>query len=316
MECLTRYAPVLICTLNRYEHFKRCIESLSACDYAELTDVYICVDFPFDESHFLGYNKILDYLPSISGFKTLNITIRNRNFGVVDNWIDMHHLVFLKHDCIIVSEDDNIFARSFLDFVNQGLEKFKDNKQIFSISGYNFPINLPDDCLTNIYLWPGFAGWGVGLWRDRFYNVNKTFENLDICIRYQKYFFRDIKKVLKLNNIANHLVPSLLESIRKKVFLGDTHYCLYINEEKMFSVFPPVSLVKNLGQDGTGTNSGFDKMNIYLNQIIFAGKFNWELNPVQNNIISKLIYEHFKTSYLSKIKLCFNLLKFYLFKNN
>ncbi len=311
----TRYAPVLICTLHRDVLFKQCIESLAACDYAQLTDLYICVDFPYNESQFFGYNNIINYLPSIKGFKTLNITIREKNFGVNENWSKMQQFVFLEHDRIIISEDDNIFAKSFLDFVNKGLEKFKDNRKIFSISGYNFPINLPDDLLSNIYLWPGFAGWGVGLWRDRYYQAKETFENLDLSIHYKKRFFSDSKKVWRLHNVANHIVPSLLACVMKKVFLGDVHYCLFINEKNMLSVFPPVSLVKNLGQDGSGVNSGVDKLNIYLNQPIYNKKINWEFYPIENAKINKLIYNHFKISFLSKIKLCINLFRYHLFSN-
>ena len=37
---MNNFAPVLIPTLCRYDHLKRCIESLSACTHAEKTDLY------------------------------------------------------------------------------------------------------------------------------------------------------------------------------------------------------------------------------------------------------------------------------------
>ena len=36
---ITKYAPIVIPTLNRYEHFKRCLESIERCTGAEYTDV-------------------------------------------------------------------------------------------------------------------------------------------------------------------------------------------------------------------------------------------------------------------------------------
>lgn len=34
------YAPVMIPTLCRYEHFKECLESLSLCKGADMTEVF------------------------------------------------------------------------------------------------------------------------------------------------------------------------------------------------------------------------------------------------------------------------------------
>ena len=56
------YAPILIPTLCRDEHFIRCIESLKKNSWAEYTDVYVALDFPAKESHWDGYKKICTYL--------------------------------------------------------------------------------------------------------------------------------------------------------------------------------------------------------------------------------------------------------------
>ena len=79
-------APVTIPTLCRYEHFKRCIESLSRCTLADKTEVYVALDYPAKESHWDGYNKIKDYLLSHKednlGFKKLIVIQRSRNYGL------------------------------------------------------------------------------------------------------------------------------------------------------------------------------------------------------------------------------------------
>lgn len=79
-------APVTIPTLCRYEHFKRCIESLSRCTLADKTEVYVALDYPAKESHWNGYNKIKDYLLSHKednlGFKKLIVIQRSRNYGL------------------------------------------------------------------------------------------------------------------------------------------------------------------------------------------------------------------------------------------
>ena len=52
-----KYAPVMIPTLCRYEHLKRCIESLQMNSWAKYTDLYIGLDYPAKESHIDGYGR-------------------------------------------------------------------------------------------------------------------------------------------------------------------------------------------------------------------------------------------------------------------
>ena len=75
------YAPVIIPTLCRFEHFKRCVESLKRCTGAEYTDVYVGVDYPSQESHWEGYQKICNYVSEVTGFRSFNVILRDRNFG-------------------------------------------------------------------------------------------------------------------------------------------------------------------------------------------------------------------------------------------
>ena len=50
-------APVIIPTLCRYDHFKRLMESLNKCTWADKTDVYIGLDYPAKEEHRDGCNE-------------------------------------------------------------------------------------------------------------------------------------------------------------------------------------------------------------------------------------------------------------------
>ena len=78
------FAPVIIPTLCRYEHFKQCIESLSKCTLANQTEVYVGLDYPAKDEHWDGYKKIKSYLASVGniGFKNLTVIERGRNYGL------------------------------------------------------------------------------------------------------------------------------------------------------------------------------------------------------------------------------------------
>ena len=113
MEGLNNFAPVLIPTLSRFEHFKRCVESLSNCTYAEKTDLFIALDYPFDNTHWEGYNKIVRFIPEIKGFNNVIVQKRNTNYGAKKKLYDARNQVFEKYDRLIVSEDDNEFSPNF-----------------------------------------------------------------------------------------------------------------------------------------------------------------------------------------------------------
>ena len=78
-----QYAPVLIPTLNRYEHLKKCLESLSRCTWAEETEVYVALDYPPSEKYMEGWKKNKEFLENCGdmGFKKLHLIERKENYG-------------------------------------------------------------------------------------------------------------------------------------------------------------------------------------------------------------------------------------------
>ena len=81
------YAPILIPTLNRYEHLRKCLESLSRCTWAEQTDVYVSLDYPPSDQwdrYAPGWEKNREFLRSCGnlGFKNLFVIEQTENLGI------------------------------------------------------------------------------------------------------------------------------------------------------------------------------------------------------------------------------------------
>lgn len=79
------YAPVIIVTLDRVEHFKRCLESLEECTGAENTDVYVALDYPPSEKYIAGWEKNNVYISEKETnhhFKSFHVLRRERNYGI------------------------------------------------------------------------------------------------------------------------------------------------------------------------------------------------------------------------------------------
>lgn len=258
---ITNYAPVIIPTLCRFEHFKRCIESLSRCTGAEHTEVYVGLDYPAKEAHWDGYNKIKTYLEENKdnlSFKKLVVIKReyNHGFGKQGNYAKLRNWVFEKYDRMIFSEDDNEFSPNFLEYMNKGLELFKDDNNVFSICGFchDYDIGIYP---YNYYVNYGVCAWGIGIWKDKYLAyLDFSTVNLPRTLLLSPNSFKAFKRDLRIVN-------ALLIMNRKRVSWGDCYMSIYCKLNGLSNVFPTVRKVHNWGFDGSGVQCTRIKNDIF-----------------------------------------------------
>lgn len=293
---MNNFAPVLIPTLNRHIHFKRCVESLASCIHADETDLFIGLDYPLTQAHWEGYKVIKEYLASITGFKTITIFERKINFGVRKNLNEARKVIFEKYDRLILSEDDNVFAPSFLKFVNKGLEVYETREDIFAVAGYNNPWHMPSWYKSDVYLRQGFTAWGLGIWRDKWNMVDWSLENYNKMLR-KKENIAILKRHYKKH------IPQLNRIRDTGVITGDGFLLVHIIDKNLSAALPVRSLVRNTGHDGSGLHcgSGDDK---YNNQEVFEGikEFDFPLELQLDEKLIKWVNNKNRPSYLQRVK--------------
>ena len=247
-------APFLVATLNRYEHLKNCLESLSKCTLADQTDVFIALDYPSKEEHFEGYNKIVAYLEHTDelGFKSMNVKKRTYNYFLGNKNGNLGALwdeVFETYDRAIISEDDNVFSPNFLVFMNKGLEKFENDDTVFAINGYRhfYPVKFADNTFFRQNV--DFSAWGFGVWRNKF---KKYFDIIGPEYFRSKMSLKNFLKVYKNGN--SHTSQFFHQANEAKPYRSDFVIGVMMALEGLDVVMPSVSLVRNMGWDGTGIN--------------------------------------------------------------
>ena len=311
---IMNFAPIIIPTLNRYEKFRNCVESLARNKYAEDTDLYIGLDALPEknpENYAEGYKLICDYIPTIKGFKSINVIKRENNFGVIENCKDLFRIVLEKHDTFIFSEDDNVFAPAFLSYVNNGLEKFKDDKSIRSICGYSYPIDYPESDCNVVKMQTYCSDWGFGTWKDRYTEIRDAMN--------QGYFIRLFKNkrqtaLLRLASKKNFiyafgLLPPSTASIRPMDYTRSIFQII----NNQYSIVPKISLVKNTGWDLSGVHSLPDTdhvrnlCNLFNNQKLYDAldfdsfNFSDSESKLVNRQIDKTIFGHYEKAYYPKV---------------
>lgn len=246
---IEEYAPVLIPTLCRYETLKKCLDSLSVCTGASSTDVHVALDYPSNEKHWAGYYKISSYLEGLTGFKNVFVYKRENNYGIIKNAQDLIQRVSNQYSCFIFTEDDNEFSPNFLEYINKGLKKYRDNPDVIAICGFNYPfpyLNNIKGYYCNAYPVKAYTAWGVARWTNKipydFVNEKKATEIV--------YSWEMVKKLWKLGMHAT--VHRLL--YRHKEGYSDLMYHIYFLLNNKYAIFPAISKVRNWGFEGNASH--------------------------------------------------------------
>lgn len=260
------YVPVLIPTLCRYEHFRRCVESLSECTGAENTEVYIALDFPAKEAHEEGYRQISRYLDN-SGigmkFKAFHVIKRDQNYGISTggNLYQARVDLFKHYDKLICSEDDNVFSPNFLMYMNWGLIHYQNDDNVCAVCGHTnsgFPICRAD----KVFLASTYSAWGTGLWRDKWNYISQNV----LTVEYAKKQLANISSLSLLWKKSPDLISKLSMIRRTNTVWGDILVESFLLLNHKYVLMPCVNMVRNMGHDGTGAFCQKEENDIYVVQ--------------------------------------------------
>lgn len=304
-----KYYPVFIPTLNRYDHFKQCVESLSRNTHADKTELIIGLDYPPSEKYVVGYNKIKEYLPTIRGFKKVTIFERPENYGPGKNWGELQKYAFDHYDAAIASEDDNVFSPCFLDFMNKALEYFWDDNRVRSVSGYLGP-QFYGKLKTPLLFSFDNNAWGLGLWKHK--DIDSDISDINI-FKDILFSFSTSWKVFKASPAIFLLLIGMVKSEKK---WGDVSWSTLNIINNTYQLRPSFSFVRNIGHDGSGLNCS--DCDVFLqNQVISDEKnFNESFSSVTNikdNVVKHLLFNHLMPNgVLKKIRFLLGIIHLYL----
>ncbi len=238
--------PIIIPTLNRFSHFKTCVESLANCAHAAETELIIGLDFPPAEKYVDGWKKIKKYIPQIKGFRNVEVLERDENFGSSKNSCSLQDYALSKYDAYIYTEDDNVFSPNFLDFINKGLEKYKDDENVIAVCGYSYPIDWKTSenaVLQHNY----FSAWGYGEWGNKRNSMLQT-----LSPEFIKNALLDKSEYSELKKSPKNRIMTAFNFSREKIPCMDITRSIYMTVKQKYVLMPAVSLVRNTGWDGSG----------------------------------------------------------------
>lgn len=244
-------SPIVLFTYNRPWHTRQTIEALQRNKLAHDSELFIYSDAPKNESVIDQVNAVREYIKTIDGFKNITIREREKNWGLADSIIDGVTETINKHGKVIVLEDDIVTGPYFLKFINKALDFYEDKKNVWHISGWNYPIET--NGLGDVFFWRLMNCWGWATWADRWQYYEKDAEKLVL------EFTQDDIKIFNLDTV-NLLWHQVLMNKKGKMNTWAVFWYATIFKKSGLCLNPSQTLVKNIGQDDSGVHSkiGFD----------------------------------------------------------
>lgn len=240
-------APIALFVYNRPEHTKRTIESLKRNIFAGQSELYIFSDSAKSERQADQVKEVRKLIRAVNGFKKIHIIEAKKNKGLASSIIGGVSQIINEYGKVIVLEDDLITSPVFLKFMNEALVFYEDNSSIWSIAGYNYPIEIPDYYQETVYFFYRASSWGWASWKDRWDVIDWDVKD------YNKYKY-NLFKIAHFCKGGTDLDKMLRNQMQGKSDSWAIRWCYSQNVQGKLTVYPCQTLVSNIGIDGSGTH--------------------------------------------------------------
>lgn len=243
-------SPIVLFVYNRPEHTLQTLEALKNNEGASESILYVYADGPKENASPETLKKIEETRRVINQSKwckEVQLIERSSNIGLASNIINGVTEVLDRHERVIVLEDDIVTSKGFLNYMNDALNLYKENKEVMHVSGFMYPHKekLPETFFFNVALC-----WGWATWKSSWNCINTNSLDLWKKIKEENLF----DKVDKFG--SDYLSSQLAHNIsgRLNTWFIKWHVSVILNGG--YTLYPSVSLVNNIGFDDTGVHNG------------------------------------------------------------
>jgi hypothetical protein len=239
-------APIALFVYNRAELTHRTLEALAANHGALESDLTIFSDGPRDENDRMQVAQVRSVLTDVPGFRTVKLVEAPANRGLAASIIAGVTALVEEHGRVIVMEDDLITSPAFLDFINDALEMYRDEPLVGAISGYTFPL---DAQLPETFFLREESCWGWATWKRAWVKFEPDGRKL----------LSELERTGRVHEFDLDASFPFTQMLRDQIAGKNNSWAirwrasLFLN--RMLSLYPGGSLVRNIGTDGSGTHA-------------------------------------------------------------
>lgn len=249
-------APIALFVYNRPKHTSKVIEALRQDILAKQSVLYVFADGAKANATVEQREQICqvrDVIGQIEGFKEVHLVFSDVNKGCAKSIIDGVSYVVKKHGRVIVVEDDIITIPLFLQYMNDAMDFYANDRRIWSVGGMNIDIHLPEKYTKkhDLYLVHRGCSWGWGTWADRWMNI-------DWKVKDAEQFFTSKRKMRKFDRGGEGMTQMLRDQLDGKIDAWDIIWDYHVFKHNGYGIRPIKSFTRNIGMDGSGTHYNND----------------------------------------------------------
>ena len=288
-------APIVLFIYNRLNHIIECLNSLKMADESNKTKLIIFSDGPKTGQE-LAVRKVREYVKNAElkqYFYEVEINELDKNLGLAKMVIFGVDEVIKKYGKCIVVEDDVVVSRDFINFMNDCLNYYENEFNIWSIAGMS--IIDPKLVKEDIYILGRICSCAWATWRNRWEKID-----WDVC-DYKNFRYNLIKRN-KFNRYGTDRSNMLDRQMFKKIDSWAIRFDYAGFLEKSYTVYPRNSKAKDNGHDGSGTH--FTEISNRLNTELLYENPKYELRTIKNVVgkYRKAFSVQYKLRFLARVK--------------
>ena len=251
----------ILFTWHRSEHTRKVLEALSENDVLP-EQLYIFQDGIGPKANIAEWNKVNKLIQEVNFCKTY-VIVAGTNKGLRKSVVDGLNYVLKECDAVIVLEDDCVTNVQFMRFMISALEYYRDEKNVYSVSGCNDWIELDKKHDCDAFFSGRSCSLGWGTWKDRWAIYE---ENYDIINEIKK----DKQAYGRLQIWGSDLEGMLIGNISGNCSSWSVFWSLNIIKRGGYCLSPYKNMVYNIGFDGSGVHSGVG--GYYQNEVSTQGR--------------------------------------------
>ena len=235
---------------NRPYHTRKILEALRENVLADQSTLVIYADGP--KPHASGgelaqIHDVRHVLKQEQWCREVIIHEADGNSGLADSIIRGVTETINTYGKVIVLEDDIVTSPGFLDYMNNALDLYEEEEQVMHVSGYMFPVNTK---LPETFFYNTASCWGWGTWQRAWQHFNPDAAQLAEEI--------EREGLIDEFNLENNypFFTQLGQNIDGTLKTWAVKWYASFFLQRGYALHPYPSLTNNIGNDGSGVNSG------------------------------------------------------------
>ncbi len=244
-------APIALFVYNRPEHTRRTISYLQKNLLADESRLFIFSDAPKTAEDKAKVDQVRQLIKETTGFKSVKIIARKDNLGLANSIISGVTQLVNEYGKVIVFEDDLLSSPHTLQYFNEGLTRYASEEKVMHIGAYMYA--LTDKKLPETFFFSAATSWGWATWARAW----KDFEDdVDVLLN---QFDKHKTDQFSINGTMNFWKQLTGFKAGKNNSWAIRWYASIFLKGGL-TLNPSHSLIKNIGNDGTGTHSNKESM--------------------------------------------------------